>query len=217
MASDRLLIFCKAPVSGHVKTRLSPALSADQAAALYAASLRDVVTLSARERAVVELWCEGEQSVPYFRSAYPHLKLQVQSSGTLGDRQRDAFARSFASGAQRVIIIGSDSPTLPEAYLQAAIDDLHEAAGVIGPAHDGGYYLIGLRAPAWPAAFTLFDQMEWSTPHVFADLMRRADRLGIELRVLPGWYDFDVPDDLALLRADAAAASHVGQWLRGQE
>ena len=210
---DRLLIFCKAPKPGKVKTRLSPELSGEEAAALYEASLRDVVALAARERAAVELWCDSARSARHFKDE-GLLPVFTQCRGTLGDRQRDAFERTFAAGAERVVIIGSDSPTMPESHLHAALDDLHDAPGVVGPARDGGYYLIGLHKNVWPGARALFDDIEWSTGHVFTQLLHRAATLQLELRVLPGWYDFDVPADLELLRADASPTSHVGLWLQ---
>src|SRR5688572_24655367 len=138
MSADRLLIFCRPPLAGRVKTRLSPTIAPDDAATLYEASLRDVIALAGRERARVELWYDGQDAERYFTEQYPHIITQRQSSGELGARQRDAFERSFADGAERVVLIGSDSPTLPEGHLNAAFDDLREAPGVVGPARDGG-------------------------------------------------------------------------------
>jgi rSAM/selenodomain-associated transferase 1 len=212
MSADRLLIFCRPPLAGRVKTRLSPTIAPDDAATLYEASLRDVIALAGRERARVELWYDGQDAERYFTEQYPHIITQRQSSGELGARQRDAFERSFADGAERVVLIGSDSPTLPEGHLNAAFDDLREAPGVVGPARDGGYYLIGFQQTVWPGAATIFDDIKWSTEEVLTRLLQRAQQAGIDLRLLPGWYDFDSPEDLQLLRADAAPESHVGRW-----
>ena len=212
MSADRLLIFCRAPLAGRVKTRLSPTIAPDDAAALYEASLRDVIALAGRERGRVELWYDGQGAENYFADQYPHIVRQRQGAGELGERQRDAFHRSFVDGAERVVLIGSDSPTLPEGHLNAAFDDLREAPAVLGPAQDGGYYLIGLHHTTWPAAAALFHDVKWSTGEVLTQLLQRALQAGIELRLLPGWYDFDSPDDLQLLRADAAPESNVGRW-----
>lgn len=214
MAADRLIIFCRAPMPGRVKTRLVPPLEPQEASALYEAALRDVITNAARERGRIELWCDEPSGCSSLAQSFPQLPIQLQAPGSLGDRQRDALERSFADGAARVVLIGSDSPTLPDSHLSAAFDDLHEAPGVIGPALDGGYYLIGFERGAWPAAAALFDQIAWSTDQVLNQILRRAAELGVELRVLPGWYDFDVAEDLGRLRQDALAESHVGQWLR---
>lgn len=212
MPADRLLIFCRPPQAGRVKTRLSPTIAPDDAATLYEASLRDVIVLAGRERARVELWYDGQGAERYFTEEYPHISTQRQSSGALGERQSDAFDRSFADGAERVVLIGSDSPTLPEGHLNAAFDDLREATGVVGPARDGGYYLIGFQRTVWPGAAVIFDDIKWSTDVVLTQLLERAQQAGIDVRLLPGWYDFDSPEDLQLLRADAAPESHVGRW-----
>jgi rSAM/selenodomain-associated transferase 1 len=211
--ADRLLIFCKVPRPGRVKTRLVPPLAPDDAAALYAASLRDIIAVAGRERARVELWYDSEAARSYFEQEYPQVLSQPQAKGDAGERQRDAFERSFADGAERVVIIGCDSPTLPETHLNAAFDALREAPAAAGPAPDGGYYLIGINASVWPAAADLFTGIAWSGTDVLAQTLQRAADTGIELRVLPGWYDVDEPADLALMRRDAIGDSHVAQWL----
>ncbi len=213
MPADRLLIFCNAPLAGRVNTRLTPPLAPDDAATLYEASLRDVIAASGRERARVELWYDAPAAEAYFEREYPHLLRQPQASGGQGERERDAFERSFADGAERVVIMGSDSPTLPDTHLNAAFDALREAPAVAGPAQDGGYYLLGLNASAWPNASKLFEGIAWSSPEVMKQTLQRAAAADIELRLLPGWYDVDVPADLDLLRQDATVNSHVAQWL----
>jgi uncharacterized protein len=213
MPADRLLIFCKVPQAGRVKKRLVPPLAPADAAALYEASLRDVITLAGRERARVELWYDSPTSRSYLEREYPQLLVQAQAEGNPGDRRRDAFERSFTDGAERVVIMSSNSPTLPETHLNAAFDALREAPAAAGPAPDGGYYLIGVNVSAWPAAANLFDGIAWSTADVLTQTLQRAADTGIELRLLPGWYDPDQPADLALLRQDASGHSHVAQWL----
>jgi glycosyltransferase A (GT-A) superfamily protein (DUF2064 family) len=137
-----------------------------------------------------------------------------QINGDLGERLADAFARSFADGGERVIILGGDVPTLPETTLTSAFTDLGGANGVIGPSLDGGYVLIGLRRASWPRAAALFQDIPWSTEHVLSATLHRAGEAGLDLRVLPGWYDVDRVADLERARVDAAADSHLGRWLR---
>jgi rSAM/selenodomain-associated transferase 1 len=219
MSSDRLLIFAKPPRAGRVKTRLSPPLPPAEAAAVYEASLRDVIALAARERGRVEVWhAGGARGERWFAREFPHILLREQAAGDLGERLCDAFARSFADGAQRVVVIGSDAPTLPDPVLTSAFEDLGEADAdvVVGPTLDGGYYLIGLRAVAWPRAGRLFGGVPWSTDTVFQRTLERAHAAGLAVRVLPGWYDVDRPDDLRRARADAAPGSHLGRWLAGE-
>ncbi len=213
MAVDRLLVFAKAPVSGRVKTRLTPPLPPDEAAALYEACLRDVVALSARERARVELWYhDDDYAAGYFAAEFPHLSQFAQAGGQLGEKMHDAFARSFAEGAQRTMIIGSDVPTLPEAVLNAAVDALRDAEMVVGPTLDGGYYLIGFAHGAWPRAQSLFRDVAWSTETVFRATVDKAAAADLRMNVLPGWYDLDTIDDLRQALLDAQPGSNLARW-----
>ena len=210
---DRVLVFAKAPVSGRVKTRLTPPLPPDEAAALYEACVRDVVALCARERARVELWYDDRHAAAsYFASEFPHLPQTPQTHGDLGEKMRDALARSFADGAQRTMIVGSDIPTMPETVLNAAVAALRDAEMVIGPTLDGGYYLIGFTAEAWPRAQSLFDDVAWSTNAVFRTTVDRAAHAGLAMHVLPGWYDVDTIDDLRQALLDAQPESNVARW-----
>jgi uncharacterized protein len=124
----------------------------------------------------------------------------------------DAFQRSFADGAQRVCIVGSDVPTLPEATLNAALQAMRDAEMVIGPTLDGGYYLIGFDHAAWPRAASLFDDVEWSTDTVFRTTIDRAANAGLDMRVLPGWYDIDTIDDVRQALLDAEPESNLSRW-----
>ena len=215
MPADRLLIFARQPVPGKVKTRLAAALTPEAAAAVYEASLHDVLRLAARERGRVELWYDGgPQAERYFSEEFPVLRVVRQAPGDLGARMHDAFDRSFRDGAERVIILGSDSPTLPEAHLNAAFDTLHEHRAVIGPAIDGGYYLIGLRADAWPAAAVLFSDMAWSTSTVLEQTLQRAAEAGIAVHSVPQWYDIDTIDDLRVAADDVLPDSRLYACLK---
>lgn len=218
MAADRILVFGKRPAAGRVKTRLTPPLPADEAATVYEACLRDVVALAARQRARVELWYDDEPDAAlYFACLLPHLQSAPQTQGDLGTRMCDAFERSFADGADRVVVIGTDAPTLPETVLNAAFDDLHEIDIVIGPSTDGGYYLIGLRAGAWRAGKSLFVDIAWSGPDVFRKTLERAKQMGLSARVQPGWYDVDTIEDLRQAVADTLSDSHLHEWAQRPE
>ncbi|MBI4543737.1 MAG: TIGR04282 family arsenosugar biosynthesis glycosyltransferase [Gemmatimonadetes bacterium] len=214
MLPDRLLIFAKLPAAGRVKTRLTPPLPPDEAASVYEACLRDVVARSARERARVELWYEdGAGAEAYFQAEFAHLPQGVQATGDLGEKLRDAFQRCFDDQGERTVIIGSDSPTLPEGVLGAAFDDLHEVDAVLGPTRDGGYYLVGVRGASWPRAERLFRGIPWSSDEVFRTTLERSAECGLELRLLPGWYDIDRLEDLQQALDDVPADSHLGRWL----
>lgn len=213
MAAERAIIFGKLPAAGRVKTRLTPPLPPDEAAALYEASLRDVVVLCAHERARVELWYHAEpRAADYFAREFPHLRSAEQIEGDLGRKMHDAFTRSFADGAERVFIIGSDVPTLPESHLNAALQSLREAEMVIGPTMDGGYYLVGFERSGWPKAASMFDDMAWSTNLVFRTTIERASVAGIDMRVLPAWYDMDTIEDVRQALLDAEQESNLSRW-----
>jgi rSAM/selenodomain-associated transferase 1 len=213
MAADRILVFAKRPAAGRVKTRLTPPLPPDEAASVYEACLRDVIALAARQRAQVEVWyADDAAAASYFETELPHLVSHAQVNGDLGAKMKDAFERSFNDNAERVIIIGTDSPTLPETFLNTAFDDLHESDVVIGPSLDGGYYLIGCRAEAWPKARKLFDHVAWSEPGVFRATVDRIELIGLSSRVQPGWYDIDTVEDLRQALQDAAEDSNLGRW-----
>ena len=213
MAFDRLLVFAKAPVSGRVKTRLTPPLPPDEAAALYEASLRDVVAVCARERARVELWYhDDDYARSYFALEFPHIMQAQQASGHLGNKMHDAFERSFADGAQRVMIVGSDVPTIPESIINGAVGALREAELVIGPTLDGGYYLIGFTVAGWRRAERVFQDVAWSTDVVFRATVDKAVAAGLDMHVLPGWYDVDTIEDLRQALLDAQPDSNLARW-----
>ena len=213
MAVDRLLVFAQVPAAGRVKTRLTPPFPPDEAAALYEASLHDVVALAARERARVELWYHNDaRADTYFTREFPHITLAAQSAGHPGEKLCDAFERSFADGARHVLVMGRDVPTLPESVLNAALDDVRDADVVIGPALDGGFYLVGINVAAWPRANVLFRDVTWSTSTAFRSCVAKAAEAGLHTRILPGWYDVDTMEDLRQAMLDAAADSNVARW-----
>jgi rSAM/selenodomain-associated transferase 1 len=205
---DLIGIFAKAPISGHVKTRLAATIGPAAAAALYRGLGRKVVATAAGaaagdaavvwytplgKRAAVEEWLDG----------IPGVRMEAQPPGDLGRRLRYAFARHFGEGARRVVIIGTDCPGITPRILAQAFAALRTADLVLGPATDGGYYLIGLRAPR-PH---LFRRMAWSTNQVFRATVERARALGCSCRVLRPLRDVDTVADaraLGLLKVPAS-------------
>jgi len=199
-----LLVFARDPFRGAVKTRLASALTPAGSARLYGAFLRDVTArCSGRPvelRAVVVVPPGGGPGMR--RLVAGGYQWWVQQGANLGERMARAFERAFARGAQRVVIVGSDSPTLPEWLIGRTFNLLERVDVVLGPALDGGYYLVGLREPH-PE---LFDLPEWSTSRVLVQTLRRAWKLGLAARLLPPWYDVDTQTDLRLLRLHLALA-----------
>jgi uncharacterized protein len=132
----------------------------------------------------------------------PAVSLRAQQGADLGERLCHAAAEAFAEGATWVALVDADTPTLPIAYLREAMNALQCDGGAqvaLGPARDGGYYLIGMRA----MQRDLFEGIPWSTPSVFADTVAKlGDR---SLHVLPEWYDVDTPAELATLRDELSS------------
>jgi rSAM/selenodomain-associated transferase 1 len=121
-----------------------------------------------------------------------------QEGKSLGEKLVHAFGIAFGKGFRQVVIIGSDSPNLPSRYLDQAFTAMNGADMVIGPALDGGYYLIGLSRPS----MTLFDDVSWSTDQVFERTTQNAAAQGYHWRALPNHYDIDTIDDLQTLHRE---------------
>lgn len=226
-ASRRILLFGKTPRPGAVKTRLAPLLGEAGAARLYQAFLEDAAALVRRvPGAAAELWLEPpprtvgrEVGRAGCRSAAGIARLlgfeaRHQEGEGLGERLRRAFGRAFEEGCGAAVAVGSDHPTLPPARIADAFAALETADVAIGPSEDGGYYALGLRRAAWPAAEGLFRDVPWSTPEVLERTRRAVSALGLEAREIAPWYDVDEPADLERLRRDLDPASRTAEVLR---
>ncbi|MDQ1347568.1 MAG: uncharacterized protein QG573_940 [Acidobacteriota bacterium] len=196
-AVDTVLLFTKPPVAGRVKTRLVGALTARQAADLHAAFLADLVArISGQNFALVPVWALQSGEAP---PQEPHGgKRQVE--GDLGERLRHSFAELFLAAAGEedaglAVAIGSDLPQLEPQRLEEAFHALASGADVVlGPARDGGYYLIGLRAEA--LRVPLFEEIAWSTAAVLAQTLARCRAAGLTAALLPEEEDIDTADAL---------------------
>ncbi|MBV8752379.1 MAG: TIGR04282 family arsenosugar biosynthesis glycosyltransferase [Hyphomicrobiales bacterium] len=196
-----LAILAKAPAAGAVKTRLTPALGADGAAALHARLIqRTVETACAAATGPVTLWVSPAPPNEYFTalaSRFP-IGLAAQPDGDLGVRMLAAC--QAATGP--VLVIGTDCPALTLSHLHEAADALRAGSDVVViPAEDGGYVLIGTRRPQ-PG---LFAEMTWGVDTVMAETRRRVAQHGLRSRELPTSWDVDRPEDLARLRTTAFA------------
>lgn len=181
------MVFLKAPRVGTVKTRLAEGIGAAAACEAYRhlvltllgklASLRSVELCFTPADAEAEL-------TSWLREGWGN---QPQISGDLGERLHGAFLAHFQSGAERVVIIGADCPEVLPADVAAAWRALGDHDVVLGPATDGGYWLIGLRAPQ----SQLFTAMPWSTAAVLAETQRRARASGLSIALLRELSDVD--------------------------
>lgn len=193
-ARDKLMIFAKAPAPGRVKTRLAPAIGDAGAARLHAAFVRDVVARHDKPGRATTVWRGGDLEHPLWAAL--GVPLATQCSGDLGGRLADAFAQELADGSA-VVVLGTDSPTLPPQLVDQAFAALQRHAVVLGPACDGGYYLLGVRGGSPP----VFEGIDWGTESVFAQTVEALNAAGVDFALLPYWYDVDRPDDLRMLRA----------------
>ncbi len=194
-----IVVLGKPPRPGGTKTRLVPPLSLQEAASLYRAFLRDTVTtaIGLGWEQVTLVHPADPTAAPALRAILPAtIALQCQVGEGLGAALAGAFAAQLRAGAQSVILIGSDTPTLPPSLLEEAASALHANDLVVGPSADGGYYLIGMTRQHPD----LFDRIAWSTSIVFEQTMERARERGLRTHVLREWYDVDTVTELTRLR-----------------
>jgi rSAM/selenodomain-associated transferase 1 len=249
------LIFTRYPSPGSVKTRMTPPLTAIQAAALHLAALRAVCEtvlsvgdLSLRVMVTPDEQCEtlremlgrhptcnprasessiDQRAVPSgdrVRAEEPRREPTAvgdpawtlpevcpQGDGDLGDRLARATKRAFDEGASGVVLVGADSPTMPATFLAQARAELQNHDLALGPASDGGYYLLAVQS-FLPA---LFANIEWGGPDVLEQTRRRIRELRLTVFELPVWYDLDRFDDLSLARSDLALGHTAQLAFRG--
>lgn len=204
-----LVIFAKAPIPGYVKTRLCPPLTPDEAATLHGSFVLD--TLERTRLAATQLKsqfdrylaCAPSSTHVFFKIMEERQGVRVidQVGDDLGTRMHHAFETIFARGYRQVLIIGTDVPILPLDHLKQALTKLGQYDLVLGPAQDGGYYLIGLKQPN-P---TLFLDIPWSTDQVLKLTQDKAARIGLKTALLEPWRDVDTLADLqAIIDANIA-------------
>lgn len=198
-----LIIVARRPLPGATKTRLCPPLDGETAAALYECFLRDTLH-NVRHVPGVQpvIIYTPEDTGGYFAELAPDFQARAQRGADLGQRLAHAFDEALAAPETCAVAIGSDSPDLPHRYISGAFALL--AGGVdlvLGPADDGGYYLVGLRQPQ-PR---LFLEVTMSTSTVLKDTLNLARALGLRSELLPPWYDVDTHADLRRLEANLEA------------
>jgi rSAM/selenodomain-associated transferase 1 len=196
-ASARLIIFVKAPRVGEVKTRLARDLGPEAAALAYG-QMVETLCRNLGGLAEVELQFTPANAFAEVQQwARSNWLIHPQAPGDLGRRLEVAFEGAFRRGASRVVIIGSDCPAIIPADIHAAWAALRDYDLVLGPAQDGGYWLIGLRRNE-PS---LFRWMRWSTGAVCRETIQRARRAGLRLKLLRTLSDVDTGKDWERLKA----------------
>jgi rSAM/selenodomain-associated transferase 1 len=216
--SDRVLvIMAKAPRPGEVKTRLTPSLSPASVAAFYCCLLEDTLAL-ARSLSNVELaiMCPDSDVTELAQLAGNEASVIAQKGEGLAAGLTSVFAH-FAAGQRRVIAFNSDSPHLPRSVLEDAFETLVAHQIVVGPTHDGGYYLVGAKA----SYLTLFAGDGMGTSSALERFLSRARALELSVGFANPFYDIDVVDDLTRLaeelRLAPARATRTATWLKEWE
>jgi uncharacterized protein len=195
-----IMVFCKAPIPGQVKTRLMPHLTGEEAAQLHCElTEKTLYTATKNNLCAVQLWCSPTIEHAFF-TVLPQkysVELFVQQGIDLGERMHQAFCQALAR-YHTAIIIGCDCPSLTANDLEQALNHLAEGKPcVLAPAEDGGYVLIGLKQPQ-PI---LFEEMPWGTSEVLELTRARLQNLNLDYHELNTQWDLDTLDDLKRYRS----------------
>lgn len=206
------VVLARAP-SAAGKTRLTAGMPEARARALRAALLADTLqAVTAAGEPCTVLVTPPEAMPEVATLAGPGVAVQPQGSGDLGQRMAAAFRGLFAAGVSHVVLVGSDLPSLPSSRVTDAFQALAAGADVVlGPAEDGGYYLIGL-ARLEPR---LFEGITWGGPEVLRDTLEAAAAARLRVGLVDGWHDVDVPGDVERVIDSAAPAPAVRAWFAG--
>jgi uncharacterized protein len=199
------------------KTRLTDGLAPDAAEALRRALLLDTFeVISAVDAPIIVAFTPAKARSEIVALLNRRDVSFVAQRGTdLGSRMRRALDAAFDRGSDAAVLVGSDLPTLPVSHIGEAFSLLESGRDlVLGPAADGGYYLIGMRRPA--CGTDIFTGVEWGTANVLATTQMMAERSGLSVALAPAWYDVDTPVDLTRISRDAKAGSapHTREWIR---
>lgn len=189
-SENLLLIFIKNPIPGQVKTRLAKDLGEEKAVEYYKKLLK--ITRDEAQKAKAKKWlCYGDFVNSQDEWSEEVFVKKLQLGGSLGDRMSMFFKEGFKAGFKRIIIIGSDCPELLSSDLDEAFNILKNSDAVIGPANDGGYYLLGLSKDV-----DLFQNKEWSTESVFADTLKDLKKENLSFEIVAEKIDLDTLEDL---------------------
>ncbi len=195
-----VILFTRYPLAGKCKTRLIPALGEDGAAKIHriltARTLEILKAQPVRERGALRIYYDGGSLQKMEDWLGKDLCYTKQRGNTLGERMEQAFTDNSAK-EHPIILIGSDCPDLSEALLLDALAALNDHDMVIGPAHDGGYYLIGMTQQTnRTSCGQLFSNIPWSTADVFSKTILQAEEQKLSIHILPTLHDIDTPEDL---------------------
>jgi hypothetical protein len=200
MKKEVVLVFHKNEVLGRVKTRLASGIGEARALEIYSHLIQS--TYSVLEDVSAPVWTYYSDFIPETVNP-PIAKSFVQDGQDLGERMAHAFARSFESGMEKVVLIGTDCPTLQPQHLNQAFEALTHSDLVLGPATDGGYYLIGMKRKA----DYLFEGISWSTSEVLSQTLAVATAHGLHFTLLDELSDIDTREDWERYRSQIEITS----------
>jgi uncharacterized protein len=195
LTANCLIIFTRYPEPGKTKTRLIPALGELGAAQLHRRMAEHTMAQARALSCAIEVWYVGGTEELMQDWLGKDLRYREQPAGDLGDRMCAAFRSAFDQGYQSVTIVGTDCPGITTALLAQGFAELQNQVVAIGPAIDGGYYLIGLQR----LVPELFQGIAWSTATVFSETLAIAEQFQLPTYLLPSLPDIDLPDDLQYL------------------
>ncbi|MFQ5793323.1 MAG: TIGR04282 family arsenosugar biosynthesis glycosyltransferase, partial [Acidobacteriota bacterium] len=185
---EGLTVFARAPRLGKVKTRLSPPLTPEQALVLHRALVEDTLerlALVSRPGLEHRLYLSEPLEDPRDLQPGPRWKVGLQAPGNLGARLEVVFREAFGAGLERMVVLGSDSPTVPLERVHGAFEELRAHDAALGPARDGGYYLLGCSR----FLPELFRDISWGNPQVLEETIGALSRAGRRFKLLEEWYD----------------------------
>ena len=212
-----VIVFLKVPQKTSVKTRLAKSLGPEVATNLYTHFVTDILTTLKRSRHKHIICFYPPDAQPEAAEWMGHDQiLWPQQGDGLGARMANALTRSFSNGYQKALLMGTDFPDLSTQVIDTAFHSLTANDAVIGPAVDGGYYLIGFRADTFLP--TVFDEMPWGTKGVFSETIKAFRNKGLKIHVLPQWRDIDTYEDLEFFiqsyTASQPTASSTAAYLK---
>jgi len=194
--SECVIFYVKWPQKGKVKTRLALEIGSDYAIDLYRCFILDLTdTLKKLSQDVILCYSPIDSETAFRSWLGDRFRYSPQPDGDLGIRMKRSFVQAFENGYERVVLIGSDTPDLPAETLKQAFAELEETDAVIGPAVDGGYWLIGFRSSGFYPG--VFEGISWSTETVLAETMKRFRQKTVPVAVLPQRRDIDTLDSLS--------------------
>jgi uncharacterized protein len=214
---EHLIVFVRYPVPGKTKTRLVGQLGREGAAVLQDAmtrhTLAQVTAFLETPGTEAEIRFAGGERTEMAEKYGHQWNYVAQGNGDLGQRLCRAFQQAFSSGVTKVVVIGTDCPEITAASLTTAFDALRKHDLVLGPAVDGGFYLLGLRRPRT----SLFAGIAWGTDAVLHQILDTAERLRLSIRLLAPLHDVDRPEDLSVWEAAVGAWSKTHRMAKSQE